>query len=204
MKKAIIVLIILALSMVSFLSACGGSKEVENKKEPNIPTTVETDKTKDKDKKEESEKVDLKGAKNNAEAFLEYAKKAAKDIDFMGMGDYVDFSRYISKIYKEDIKNPYSGQKDMAMSNRTATWFRNEKGRNYGTNAINLTVIADYTTKTKDIIPEEVIYCLDPSNKGCVIAFLVVDGIYIYEIGENGEKKNEIMHQFEHLKGKFD
>lgn len=205
MRKAIIVLIILTLTMVSSLSACGGAKEVENKKELNIPSTVETDKTKDKDKKEESKKVDLKGAKNNAEAFLEYAKKAAKDVDFMGRGDYARYMVYIDRIYEDTITNPYSGHKDMAVSNRTASWMKNDLAENYELKAINLTAIDDFSTKTKDIVPEEVIYCVgNPTNKGCVIAFLVVDGIYIYEIGENGEKKNEIMHQFEHLKGKFD
>lgn len=202
MRKAIMVFIIFAITMVSLLSACGGTKDVKEKEDPNVPSTVETNKT--EDKKEENKKVDLKGAKNNAEAFLEYAKKAAKDVDFMGRGDYARYMVYIDRMYEDVITNPYSGQKDMTMSNRTTRWFTNDKGRNYGTNAINLTVIDDYMTTTKDIVPEEVIYCLDPSNKGCVIAFLVVDGIYIYEIGENGEKKNEIMHQFEHLKGKFD
>ncbi|NLD49222.1 MAG: hypothetical protein GX660_18835, partial [Clostridiaceae bacterium] len=122
MRKAIIVFIILTITMVSLLSACGGTKEVEDnkdKKDPNISSVVETNKT--KDKKEGSIKVDLKGAKNNAEAFLEYAKKVAKDIDFMGMGDYADYMVYISRIYEDTITNPYSGHKDMAVSNRTSS-----------------------------------------------------------------------------------
>jgi|GEM_PF-654650 len=203
MRKAIMVFIIFAITMVSLLSACGGAKDVKEKEDPNVPSTVETNKT--EDKKEENKKVDLKGAKNNAEAFLEYAKKAAKDVDFMGMGDYADYMVYISRIYEDTITNPYSGHKDMAVSNRTSSWMKNDLAENYELKAINLTAIADYSTIIKEIVPEEVIYCVgNPTNKGCVVAFLVVDGIYIYEIGENGEKKNEIMHQFEHLKGKFD
>lgn len=203
MRKAIIVLVILALSIISLLSACGGAKEVEDNKEPDNTSAVEANKTKDKN--EESKEVDLKGAKNNAEAFLEYTKKAAKDIDFMGMGDYADYARYIDKIYEDELKNPYTGEDDLYMSNRSNSWFKNDAAENYKLVAINLTVIDDYMTTIKDIDPDEVIYCVgNPTNKGCVVAFLVVDGIYIYEIGENGEKKNEIMHQFEHLKGKFD
>jgi len=39
-----------------------------------------------------------------------------------------------------------------------------------------------------------VTYCVNPESKGMVIAIWLIDGVYIYEIDENGQKINEIKH----------
>jgi hypothetical protein len=137
-----------------------------------------------------------KNTKNNSEILLEYARRVAKRIDFMGAGDYAKFMYTLGNEYKDDIINPYTGVKYMDISNRTTNYFKKKNSEIYLVNSVDLIVIDDFMTELKEINTSDVVYCLNPLNKGCIIAFLFKDGIYIYEVDENGGKKNEIKHYF--------
>jgi len=42
---------------------------------------------------------------------------------------------------------------------------------------------------------EEYVYGCNPNNKGKLVAFLFIDGFYVYEIGEDGSKvKDEVVY----------
>jgi len=52
-------------------------------------------------------------------------------------------------------------------------------------------------TLLEELDTSEVLYCVNPESKGMVFAFWLMDGVYIYEVDENGQKINEIKHFFE-------
>jgi len=67
--------------------------------------------------------------------------------------------------------------------------------------SVDCIVIDDYMTLLEELDTSEVVYCLNAESKGCVIGIILMDGVYIYEVDENGEKINEIKHFFKKNKG---
>lgn len=191
MKSRVIVLAAF-LSLVTILSACGNDSGQKN------PTSSSGGfiSSPGSGNQVRSSADTSKKVNSNAEAFLGYARRVAKGVDFMGSGDYAKFMYALGNEYKYDIVNPYTGETYMDISNRTIRYFKAKDDRISQAYSVDFIAIDDYMTELKDLDTSEVVYCLNPSNKGCTLAFLLVDGIYIYEVDENGNKKNEIKHFF--------
>lgn len=135
--------------------------------------------------------------KSNAEAFLQYAIQAADATNFLETGNYAGVMLNLKREYKEDIINPYTKGNSLAVYNRTRAMFKNRETSLTQYFSVDCLVIDDYMTTLKDLDTSEVVYCLNAESKGMVLAFFLMDGIYIYEVDENGEKINEIKHFFE-------
>ncbi|HPD00814.1 MAG TPA: hypothetical protein PLA01_05635 [Acetivibrio sp.] len=135
--------------------------------------------------------------RSNAQAFLEYAIHAADATNFLETGNYAGVMLNLKREYKDDIVNPYTKGDTLAVFNRTRAMFKNNKTSLTKYFSVDCLVIDDYVTTLKDLDTSEVVYCLNAESKGMVLAFFLMDGIYIYEVDENGEKKNEIKHFFE-------
>ncbi|UWV46448.1 hypothetical protein N1236_12865 [Acetivibrio thermocellus] len=187
MVKVKLILIAMVICTISLLSACGGSDEINSRPSNKPKENSAQDTFRNEDKKE----------KTNAEKFLEYAIKAADLRNFTKTGNYAGIISTLYDIYEEDIVNPYTGGSSIYVMNRTRTYMENKNmsvTKGYGVDCV---VIDDYMTDLAEIDTNEVVYCVNPESKGMVIAFWFKDGVYIYEVNENGEKINEIKHFFE-------
>jgi len=91
-------------------------------------------------------------------------------------------------IYEEDIVNPYTGGKMLYVMNRTRTYLENSDASVTRGLGVDCIVVDDYMTQLKKLDTSEVTYCVNPESKGMVIAIWLIDGVYIYEIDENGQK----------------
>ncbi|GAE90996.1 MULTISPECIES: hypothetical protein [Acetivibrio] len=185
MVKVKSILIAIIICAVSLLSACSGNGEGSN--QPSSVSNSPQNIHETADKKE----------KTNAERFLEYVKEAAYLRKFTETGDYAGIGITLHDIYKDDIVNPYTGGSSIYVMNRTRTYMKNKNmsvTKGYGVDCV---LIDDYMTQLKKIDTNEVVYCVNPESKGMVFAFWFIDGVYIYEIDENGNKINEIKHFFE-------
>jgi len=138
-----------------------------------------------------------KKEKTNAEKFLEYAIKAADLRNFTKTGNYAGVIKTLRDIYEDDIVNPYTGATSIYAMNRTISYIDNNDMSVTRGYSVDCVVIDDYMTQLKDLDTSEVVYCVNPESKGMVFAFWFMDGVYIYEIDENGQKINEIKHFFE-------
>ncbi len=180
------ILIAVIICAVSLLSACGGSGE-ENNQSSNVLNSNSTQNTEEsKDKKE----------KTNAEKFLDYAIEAAYLRNFTQTGDYAGIISSLYDIYKDDIINPYTGGSGIYVMNRTRSYLKHDTAVRTVGLGVDCVVIDDYMTDLKEIDTNEVTYCVNPESKGMVIAFWFKDGVYIYEVDENGQTINEIKHFF--------
>lgn len=188
--KIRIVILSVFFCLTFVLSAC--NKESEKNEQPSVSISSQNN----KQVKLQTSPEGNKKAKSNSEAFLEYAIRIAKGVDFMGCGDYSSYMIALGNEYKNDIVNPFTGIHDIGISNRTTSYFEIRDSEIYKADSIEFIAIDDFMTDLKEINTSDVVYCLNPVNKGCTIAFLLKDGIYIYEIDENGNKKNEIKHYF--------
>jgi len=54
--------------------------------------------------------------------------------------------------------------------------------------SVDCVIIDDYMTLLEELDTSEVLYCVNPESKGMVFAFWLMDGVYIYEVDENGQK----------------
>ena len=181
------ILIAVIICAVSLLSACGGSGE-ENNQSSNVLNSNSTQNTEEsKDKKE----------KTNAEKFLEYAIKAADLRNFTETGDFAGIGITLQDLYKKDIVNPYTGGTSLTVMNRTSSMMKDQHLSRTRLFSVDCVIIDDYMTQLKKINTDEVVYCVNPESKGMVFAFWLIDGVYIYEVDENGQKINEIKHFFE-------
>ena len=129
--------------------------------------------------------------------FLDYAIEAAYLRNFTKTGNFAGVMSTLHDIYKDDIVNPHTGGKMLYVMNRTSTYLKNSNASVTKGLGVDCIVIDDYMTQLKEIDTNEVTYCVNPESKGMVIAIWFVDGVYIYEISENGKKINEIKHLFE-------
>ncbi|GAE91000.1 hypothetical protein [Acetivibrio straminisolvens] len=179
------ILIALAICSISLLSACGGNGEGNTQPSRTSNATQNTNEIGDKKEK------------TNAERFLEYAIKAADLRNFTETGDYAGIMNTLHDLYKKDIVNPYTEGNLIYVMNRTASYIDNKNMTVTRGLGVDCVVIDDYMTQLKDLDTSEVTYCVNPESKGMVFAFWFMDGVYIYEIDENGEKINEIKHFFE-------
>ncbi|GAE90973.1 hypothetical protein [Acetivibrio straminisolvens] len=185
MVKVKLILITIVICGVFLLAGCGGNGKGSGQPSgvSNSPQNVhETE-----DKKE----------KTNAERFLEYVKEAAYLRNFTQTGDFAGIMITLHDIYKNDIVNPYTGASAIYVMNRTRTYMENQNMSVTKGFGVDCVLIDDYITQLKKIDTNEVVYCVNPESKGMVFAFWFIDGVYIYEIDENGQKINEIKHFFE-------
>ncbi|ODM26602.1 hypothetical protein [Acetivibrio mesophilus] len=187
MIRVKLIFVAVIICVVSLLSACGGSEEGNNQPS-NTSTANSTQSTQNAGDKKE---------KTNAEKFLEYAIEAADKRNFTETGDYAGIMNTLHDLYKKDITNPYTGGSLIYVMNRTASYIENSNMSVTRGLGVDCVVIDDYMTQLKDLDTSEVVYCVNPESKGMVFAFWFMDGVYIYEISENGEKINEIEHFFE-------
>jgi len=97
----------------------------------------------------------------------------------------------VRDIYEDDIVNPYTGGKMLYVMNRTRTYLKNSDASVTRGLGVDCIVVDDYMTQLKKLDTSEVTYCVNPESKGMVIAIWLIDGVYIYEIDENGQKINE-------------
>jgi len=179
-KSILISVIIFAV----LLSACEGRK---NNQVSNTPKENPTQSVNNVgDRKEET----------NAEKFLEYAIKAADLRNFTETGDYAGIMITLRDLYKKDIVNPFTGGTSLTIMNRTRDMMEDQHLSRTRLFSVDCVVIDDYMTDLAEIDTNEVVYCVNPESEGMVFAFWFKDGIYIYEIDENGEKINEIKHFF--------
>ncbi|ODM26607.1 hypothetical protein A7W90_10450 [Clostridium sp. Bc-iso-3] len=187
MIRVKLILVAVIICVASLLSACGGSEE-GNSQPSNTSTANSTQSTQNAGDKKE---------KTNAEKFLEYAIEAAYLRNFTETGDYAGVMNTLHDIYKKDIVNPYTGGSLIYVMNRTASYIENSNMSVTRGLGVDCVVIDDYMTDLEEIDTNDVVYCVNPESKGMVFAFWFKDGVYIYEISENGEKINEIEHFFE-------
>ncbi|ADU75513.1 hypothetical protein M972_112607 [Acetivibrio thermocellus AD2] len=187
MVKVKLILIAMVICAVSLLSACGGSDEINSQPSHKPKENSAQDTFKNEDKKE----------KTNAEKFLEYAIKAADLRNFTETGDYAGIINTLNDLYKKDIVNPYTGGTSLTIMNRTSSMMKKQHLSRTRLFSVDCVVIDDYMTQLKDLDTSEVVYCVNPESKGMVFAFWLMDGVYIYEVNENGQKINEIKHFFE-------
>ncbi|WP_136479723.1 hypothetical protein EPD62_005415 [Acetivibrio thermocellus] len=138
-----------------------------------------------------------KKEKTNAEKFLEYAIKAADLRNFTETGDFAGIGITLQDLYKKDIVNPYTGGTSLTVMNRTSSMMKDQHLSRTRLFSVDCVIIDDYLTQLKKINTDEVVYCVNPESKGMVFAFWLIDGVYIYEVDENGQKINEIKHFFE-------
>ncbi|ADU75314.1 hypothetical protein M972_112392 [Acetivibrio thermocellus AD2] len=187
MVRVKLMLVAAIVCVISLLSACSGNGEGNNQPSgtPIKSLTQSTQKTQDKKEK------------TNAEKFLEYAIKAADLRNFTKTGNYAGVIKTLRDIYEDDIVNPYTGATSIYAMNRTISYIDNNDMSVTRGYSVDCVVIDDYMTQLKDLDTSEVVYCVNPESKGMVFAFWFMDGVYIYEIDENGQKINEIKHFFE-------
>ena len=187
MVRVKLMLVAAIVCVISLLSACSGNGEGNNQPSgtPIKSLTQSTQKTQDKKEK------------TNAEKFLEYAIKAADLRNFTKTGNYAGVIKTLRDIYEDDIVNPYTGGKMLYVMNRTRTYLKNSDASVTRGLGVDCIVVDDYMTQLKKLDTSEVTYCVNPESKGMVIAIWLIDGVYIYEIDENGQKINEIKHFFE-------
>ena len=178
--------ILIGIMLCVLLSACGDG---ERNNQPSGTSGVNTIQS--------TQKPEDKKEKTNAEKFLEYAIKAADLRNFTKTGDYAGIGITLHDIYEEDIVNPYTGGKMLYVMNRTRTYLKNSDASVTRGLGVDCIVVDDYMTQLKKLDTSEVTYCVNPESKGMVIAIWLIDGVYIYEIDENGQKINEIKHFFE-------
>jgi len=178
--------ILIGIMLCVLLSACGDG---ERNNQPSGTSGVNTIQS--------TQKPEDKKEKTNAEKFLEYAIKAADLRNFTKTGDYAGIAVTLHDIYKEDIVNPYTGGKRLYVMNRTRSYMKNSSASITGSLGVDCVVIDDYMTLLEELDTSEVLYCVNPESKGMVFAFWLMDGVYIYEVDENGQKINEIKHFFE-------
>ncbi|WP_094184850.1 hypothetical protein [Acetivibrio straminisolvens] len=181
------ILIVVIVCAVFLLSACGKSEEGSNQ-----PSS-----TQNSNSIQTVQETENKEEKTNAEKFLEYAIKAADLRNFTKTGNYAGVMTTLHDIYEEDIVNPYTGGKMLYVMNRTRTYLKNSDASVTRGLGVDCIVVDDYMTQLKKLDTSEVTYCVNPESKGMVIAIWLIDGVYIYEIDENGQKINEIKHFFE-------
>ncbi|HHV30097.1 hypothetical protein [Acetivibrio mesophilus] len=186
MIRVKLIFVAVIICAVFLLSACGGSGEVNN--QPSNSPKVNSGKSTHEpgDEKE----------KTNAEKFLEYVIEAAYMRKFTETGDYAGIMNTLHDLYKDDIVNPYTGGKLLTIANRTNDLICDKQWKASEVSGVNCIVIDDYMTLLEKIDTSEAVYCLNTESKGCVIGIILMDGVYIYEVDENGEKTNEIKHFF--------
>ncbi|ODM26598.1 hypothetical protein [Acetivibrio mesophilus] len=187
MIRVKLILVAVIICVVSLLSACGGSEEGNNQPS-NTSASNSTQSTQNAGDKKE---------KTNAEKFLEYAIEAAYLRNFTQTGDYAGVMNTLHDLYKKDIENPYTGGTSLTLMNRTRSMMKDQHLSRTRLFSVDCVVIDDYMTQLKKLDTDEVVYCVNPESKGMVFAFWLIDGVYIYEVDETGEKINEIEHFFE-------
>ncbi|RXE57693.1 hypothetical protein [Acetivibrio mesophilus] len=187
MNRVKLIFVAIIICLVSLLSACGGSGR-ENNQPSNSPKVNSGKSTHEAGDEKE---------KTNAEKFLEYAIEAADLRNFTETGDYAGIMNTLHDLYKKDITNPYTGGTSLTIMNRTRSMMKDQHLSRTRLFSVDCVVIDDYMTDLEEIDTNDVVYCVNPESKGMVFAFWFKDGVYIYEISENGEKINEIEHFFE-------
>ena len=186
MNKAKVIFVMIIFCTISLLAACGGD-EVKKNHSIGEPKT---------DLSQSTHGIGDKEVKTNAEKFLEYVIDSTDKRDFTKTGDYAGVLSTLGSEYKEDIINPYTGGKLLTKANRTKDLLYAEHWVASNVSSVDCIVIDDYMTLLEELDTSEVVYCLNAESKGCVIGIILMDGVYIYEVDENGEKINEIKHFF--------
>jgi hypothetical protein len=136
-----------------------------------------------------------KTTKNNVEAFLEYVKAVDDEIKYWQGHNNEKFIISLAKLYKDDIVNKYTGGKKVYTESRTSEYFTHTDIELDKSKSVNLVALVSFE-HLKSTDTKTVQYCLNPGSKGCVIGFLFYDGIYLYEVDEQGKKINEITYLF--------
>ena len=178
--------ILIGIMLCVLLSACGDG---ERNNQPSGTSGVNTIQS--------TQKPEDKKEKTNAEKFLEYAIKAADLRNFTKTGDYAGIGITLQDLYQEDIVNPYTGGTSLTVMNRTRSMMKAQHLSRTRLFSVDCVIIDDYMTLLEELDTSEVLYCVNPESKGMVFAFWLMDGVYIYEVDENGQKINEIKHFFE-------
>jgi len=181
------ILVAMVICVTVLLTACGDNGKGDNQPS-NTPSNEKPIQS--------TQEIKNGKEKTNAEKFLDYVIEAAYLRKFTETGDYAGIAVTLHDIYKEDIVNPYTGGKRLYVMNRTRSYMKNSSASITGSLGVDCVVIDDYMTDLKEIDTNEVVYCVNQESKGMVIGFIFKDGVYIYEIDENGNKINEIKHFF--------
>jgi hypothetical protein len=191
MRKGLVVKLIVLLMAASLVFAACGKKADEKISTDNISSISASSST------GESEKTDTvkKTAKNNVEAFLDYVKAIDGEIKYWEGHNKTKFIITLAKLYKDDIVNKYTNGKKVDTASRTSSYFTHVDTVVDKSESVNLvSLVSEEELKSTDT--KKVQYCLNLGSKGCVIGFLFYDGIYLYEVDEQGKKINEVTYLF--------
>ncbi|MDQ2088275.1 hypothetical protein RBH29_17775, partial [Herbivorax sp. ANBcel31] len=180
------IFLVVTLSVGLILTGCGGGND--NQQSDNDADTVsETD----------TETSGGSGDRTNAEIFLDYLVESADRSAYTRNGNSSRYSMVLDEIYKDDIINPYTGGDRIYISVRGSAYLSGDHhtiGDSIGGELLMITPsphLEDLEDKS------EIVYCVNEGNKGSTVAIVFHDGAYVYEIDENGEKKNEVSQEFE-------
>jgi|LSQX01.1.fsa_nt_gb hypothetical protein len=188
MLKTKTVLLIATIGLVTSLTGCGGGSNTKS----TSPVLVA-----DSASQENTSKSENKETANNVKAFMDFASDIARRVRFPKRADFAKLTMVLVEQYKKDIVNPYTGDTYFTITNRGADYF---KYNNFKTScSIDCVVIDNYSITLKKLDTSEIVYCLNPESKGSVISFIFRDGIYVYQVSENGDKINEESYFLDYL-----
>lgn len=136
------------------------------------------------------------GDRSNHDKLLELLKAVKQKTGGMvGSGELGTFLGNFDLMYKQDIANPYNKSTDIYAPDKYEDELYKKKETNKSDYSAN--VVAIVHADLKDIDKAKVNYGCNPKNKGVVMAFVFVDGIYMYDVDENGNKINETTFTYE-------
>lgn len=185
MRKFMSILVI-GIMLLSFVS-CGKKEE---KKENTSSSSSSSNSNSSK-----SDDSEIKNAKNNVEKMMIYIKRTGnrEDIDYGRTHVKAPMAYHFSEEYKDDIVNPYTKNTTVYSAERGADvfGFHDQDAQDSCAHFMPITTVL----KLKDFDKSKVKYGCNKANKGVVIAIVIWDAYYAYEIDENGNKINEILYE---------
>ena len=183
-----------AFLVVFFLVGCGTSNEEVN---VNQEQDVTEQGLAQEIAEEKEEQESLQDKRTNAQKLRDYIVSASKETHFDRRRNFVDLMWEVQEQYQDDIINPYTGATSLGYSNTSITYMKTEQWTIAGQRSAFVYMITSARTTMRRRPPEDISISAFSGNKGVVVGVLFGDGIYIYEVGEDGSKENELVHLFE-------
>lgn len=184
MKKLVVG--VFAIVFCVSLIGCGSeSKKVDSGAQNNL--SKESVNTQVIEKKED--KLDTR---NNVKRVVDYFEVAAKTSRFVRNHSFIDIMGEYQNLYKKDVVNPFSKIDSFTYDNNILTVSEEKDAIIDSKIQTKIIMIDTSTIKLKKQKAEQFIYGCNANNKGKVVTFIFVDGVYVYEIDENSAKKNDL------------
>jgi hypothetical protein len=180
-KKRIVAIGIVLTICVSLFAGCGKEKGNISDKEGTNKTS-----TSDKENKKKSDK-------SNVEIMVDIISTVAEKISYGNTENYAKFLYEASLLYEDDIANPYSGVTSAYIINRLRSII---KDKDVKSTSFGCEIIVVEIAKLTELNEEDIVYACNPGNKGLTVALVFIDFAYIYEVDENGNKKNITKYEF--------